>query len=96
MLLTRYGHIDYILHADLETGIAIINKAMERTIEDKHWQMWLMRFQHMTAETYVSFDDYFRDATKVPEPPKSVDAILADVDQIRSMMMKVGEPGGSL
>ena len=68
----------------------MIVKAIEKKNEDRAWQMWLVQYQHMTKENYISFEDFYS-PTKQVESDQSVDEILNEVRNIISMKKGVSE-----
>lgn len=70
----------------------MIKKAEEEKERSKWWDIWLVRFQYMTKDTYESFDDfYYRMITPLCDKPS--DEIMAEVEEIRK---KVKERDGNI
>lgn len=66
----RYsGNIDFVLESDIPDGIEIINQAINKVDEDKHWQVWLTMYPNMTEKTFVPFEKFYKRGGK--EKPKS-------------------------
>lgn len=64
LLLCRYGSIDCVMDFPAAEGLQLINKAFEKRNEEKAWQMWLMRFQHMTKKNFVPFSQFMKKALR--------------------------------
>lgn len=58
MLLHRYSSIDYVNNLFWQDAINLINKALEKTAEQKDWDMWISIFPDMDKKTFVSFDEF--------------------------------------
>lgn len=56
--MVRYGNIEYVLALPWERGIELISKAGKKTIEDRIWQMWLMKYGLMNKDTFVPFSKF--------------------------------------
>lgn len=83
-LLHRYSDMSFIMSLSAEEGIALYEKAIEKTIEHQVWERWLVDYSKMTKETFKSFKDYLSDVLK---PPQSIDnrsdeEIINDADNI--------------
>jgi hypothetical protein len=48
---------------DIQDGILLINKAVEKSEEDKAFKMWLSIYPNMTEENFVSFSEYLEKVT---------------------------------
>lgn len=58
LLLHRYGNLEYIMNAEIETAEKIINKAREKEKENRLFLQWVVQLPSMTKENYLSFDSY--------------------------------------
>lgn len=66
---------------DADEGAEIIRKAVEKHQEEKAWQLYLMRYQNMTEDTYVSFDKFYNPNREEVEN-KTAEEILAEVKNL--------------
>ena len=57
-LLLRKYDINYILNLEFEEGYEIISKALEKEVEEKLWDRWLIDYRNMTKDSFISFEDY--------------------------------------
>jgi hypothetical protein len=48
----------------LTDGIELINKAFDKREKEKAWQMWLMRYQHMSKKNFVPFSQFMKKAIR--------------------------------
>lgn len=74
----------------LEDGLEMIVKAFKKKDEERVWQMYLMQYQHMTDESFVSFDKFYspesvQSNVQSVNESKSVDEILDEVESILKM-----------
>jgi hypothetical protein len=83
-LLHRYSDMSFIMSLSVEEGIALYEKAIEKTIEHQVWERWLVDYSKMTKETFKSFKDYLSDVLKPPQPKdnRSDEEIINDADNI--------------
>jgi hypothetical protein len=90
-LLLRYPNYDYIMNLEINEGILIINKAIEKRTEDRHFSMWTSLLPFMTEDTYISFEDYRVKLTGGNISRISREEALAKAEEIE---MKVKRKGG--
>lgn len=90
LLLARYASADIVLQMDVDAGLRMIGKAIEKEREKRHWDQWIANLPHMTRKTFVPFNRFYR-----PQRPgdrevasKSATEILADVDSLLDSMRK--------
>jgi hypothetical protein len=84
--LSRYGSVEYVLELPYTDGIALINKAMDKREEEKAWQMWLMRYQHMGRKNFVPFSQFYKKAIQpsLEQPSQSADELIRMAEQIKA------------
>lgn len=83
MLLHRYQNIEYILDLDAETGLALIQKAMEQTRDDRLWLQWAIQLPVMgLGGNFISLKDYRDRMTGSNIDMRSTAAILHEVNEI--------------
>ena len=69
-----------------EDGLEMIIEAFKKKNEERMWAMYLMQYQHMTKESYVSFEEFYAPKTEqTVDENKSVDEILDEVESILKM-----------
>lgn len=57
-LLLRKYNIDYILKLGFEEGYELIKKAFEKDRDERLWELWLMNYQNMSKDNFMSFEDF--------------------------------------
>lgn len=55
-LLSRYQNINYIMSFDYEYGVAFINKAYDKLLEERLFQQWIAELPYMQKKS--SFEEY--------------------------------------
>lgn len=94
LLLSRYHNINYILSMDVTNGIAFIKKAFEKDLEDKMWSRYLVDYQNMTKETFMTFEEYKKELTVPPKPKKPLKQAKQEtairVEQIINLTLQKG------
>lgn len=88
--------MDYVMGLDLFDFIHLLNKAIEKTnkeeekrIESLLWQKWIIEWQTMTKDNFISFDDYKakafgRNINKNTNAKIDTDKILREAEAIKN------------
>ncbi|TWE06400.1 hypothetical protein FB550_102422 [Neobacillus bataviensis] len=82
--------MSFIMSLPAEQGINLYVKAVEKDIERQAWEQWLVAYQNMTKENFISFNDYFKQL-KQPQRVKdnrSDDEIIQDAESILKSMKR--------
>lgn len=77
-------------------GIEIIRKAYEQNQRDDLFKMWLVKYEHMTKDTFISFDKWYADIKKEQNnrnklAKQSKEDILNTVAKIRAKVVEKNE-----
>jgi hypothetical protein len=82
--------MSFIMSLSAEEGIALYEKAIEKTIERQVWERWLVDYAKMTKENFKSFSDYLKEVMKPPSPKdnRSDEEIINDADNILKSMKR--------
>jgi hypothetical protein len=83
-LLERYGDMSFIMSLPAQQGIELYIKAVDKNTERLAWEQWLVAYQNMTQENFISFSDYLKQLKK-PQRAKdnrSDDEIIQDAENI--------------
>ncbi|CAM3678860.1 hypothetical protein GCM10009865_47640 [Aeromicrobium ponti] len=89
-LLQRYGDMSFILSLPATVGINLYIKAVEKNSERQAWEQWLVAYQSMTKENFISFNDYLKQL-KQPQQPRdnrTDDEIIQDAENILKSMKR--------
>ena len=78
----------YIFGLPFVEGLEIYNQAREQLEERLLWDMWLINYQHMTKDNYVSFEQFKITAKTSPAIKRSEKEILQDAEDILKSMGK--------
>jgi hypothetical protein len=86
LLLCRYGSLGHVMDLPTTEGLELINKAFEKRNEEKAWQMWLMRFQHMTKKNFVPFAHFMKKAIRptINDSSESTEDLIAMAEKIKA------------
>lgn len=96
MLLHRYHNIEYVLQLDADTGIALIQKALEQNREERIFQQWVVQLPIMAyTGTNVSYADYKDRVTGANIDRRSTAEILAELDDLERELQEGGGENGS-
>lgn len=76
------------MESDTDLFIDLIYKALEKELEDKLWNKWLVELQHMDEKSFISFENYKQKHFQQKETEKEVEEILEDAENILKMMNK--------
>lgn len=66
---------------DLIDGVELIAKARESQIEEKAWDLYLAKYQHMDEESYIRFDEFYNPKKSINKELTS-EEILLDVKEL--------------
>ena len=81
--------MSFIMELDSDTFIGLIQKAIEKDIEDRLWQKWLAELPNMDGKTFIPFDRYKEKHFKHEETQKMSDEeILQDAESILKSMSR--------
>lgn len=47
-----------MLNLDYDTGISLINKAYEKTIEQHDWDLYISIYPNMDKDSFISFEQF--------------------------------------
>lgn len=85
LLLHRYGNLEYIMQAEIETALRIIEKAREKEKENRFFLQWIVQLPNMTQENYMSFEAYLDRATGRNIDKRPVYECLQEIEEIKKM-----------
>jgi len=69
------------MNLPVNTGILLINKAVEQQNRDEMWSIWIAKYQHMDKDNYIAFDDFWK---PVVISRRSTAEILREAEEIRA------------
>ncbi|MBP1992550.1 hypothetical protein [Paenibacillus eucommiae] len=85
------------MELDIESGLLQIQKAAEKENEQRHWDMYLSRYQHMTKQTFKPFHEFYKAPGAAGDAPvenqKSKDEIITDAEEILAAFRKNNRGG---
>lgn len=81
------------MNLEYELGVEVISEIVSSKVEQRQWDVWLVRYQHMDSTNYESFED-FKNIGKIKyvEPKEQ---IIANANRIRRTVEE-GEVGGDI
>lgn len=82
--------MSFILSLPATVGINLYIKAVEKNSERQAWEQWLVAYQSMTKENFISFNDYLKQL-KQPQQPRdnrTDDEIIQDAENILKSMKR--------
>lgn len=72
---------------DYKSAIKLINKAYEKDLEDKVYQMWLTLYPNMDKNNFISFEDFkAKVMIKNIQSLSSAEDVLKEVSEIRKKL----------
>ena len=83
-LLHSFYSLDYILKLPIKNITRLLIKAREKQEEDMAWDVYLILYQNMNEETFISFDDFYKRRIPVKQEvrEKTEEEILKEVKGI--------------
>lgn len=90
-MLHRYHNIDYVLQTDLDLGLALISKALEKDRDERLFQQWTAQLPLMALTGEVeSFADYKNRVTGANIDRRSVAEINRELDEVERELREGG------
>ena len=85
LILHIYGNLEYIMQAEIETALRIIEKAREKEKENRFFLQWVVQLPNMTKENYISFEAYIDKVTGRNIDKRPVYECLQEIEEIKKM-----------
>ena len=90
-MLHRYHNIEYVLQTDLDLGIALIDKAMEKDRDERLFQQWTAQLPIMALTGEVEgFADYKNRVTGANIDRRRTADILRELDDVERELREGG------
>lgn len=90
-MLHRYHNIEYVLQTDLDLGLALISKALEKDRDERLFQQWTAQLPLMAFTGEVeSFADYKNRVTGANIDRRSVAEINRELDEVERELREGG------
>lgn len=90
-MLHRYHNIEYVLQTDIDLGLALIDKAVEKDFEERLFQQWTAQLPVMALTgTVESFADYKNRVTGANIDRRSKADILRELDDVEKELREGG------
>ena len=90
-MLHRYHNIEYVLHTDLDLGLALIDKAVEKDLDERLFQQWTAQLPIMALTGEVEgFADYKNRVTGANIDRRRTADILRELDDVERELREGG------
>lgn len=90
-MLHRYHNIDYVLQTDLDLGLALIDKAIEKDRDERLFQQWTAQLPIMALTGEVEgFADYKNRVTGANIDRRRTADILRELDDVERELREGG------
>ena len=76
---------------DVDAGLALILKAMEKSRDERIFQQWVSLLPNMDHDNYISFADYRDRVTGANIDRRSVAEIMKDLDEVERELQRGGD-----
>lgn len=63
--------MSFIMNLKPSSLASFLFKAEEKQTKDTIWDIWLVKYQHMDKESYISFDEFYKQSTTPPDDKES-------------------------
>lgn len=91
-MLHRYHNIDYVLQSELDLGLALIGKAIEKDRDERLFQQWTAQLPIMAITGQIEgFADYKNRVTGANIDRRPTAAINRDLDEVERELQERGE-----
>ena len=90
-MLHRYHNIEYVLQTDIDLGLSLIDKAVEKNREERLFQQWTAQLPIMAFTGEVeSFADYKNRVTGANIDHRPIAAINRELDEVERELREGG------
>lgn len=90
-MLHRYHNIEYVLQTDLDLGLALIDKAIEKDHDERLFQQWTAQLPVMAFTGEVEgFADYKNRVTGANIDRRPLAAINRELDEVEKLLREGG------
>jgi hypothetical protein len=90
-LLHRYHNIEFVLQADPDLGLALIDKAIEKDREEKLFQQWTAQLGVMAfSGEVIGFAEYKDRVTGANIDRRPVAEIQRELDDVERLLQEGG------
>ena len=90
-MLHRYHNIEYVLQTDLDLGLALIDKAVEKDLDERLFQQWTAQLPIMALTGEVEgFADYKNRVTGANIDRRRTADILRELDDVERELREGG------
>jgi hypothetical protein len=89
-LLKRYGDMTFVMSLSAEEGFSLYEKAIDKELEQRAWERWLVDYSRMNEKNFKSFADYLKEI-KQPSQKKdnrTDEEIVNDAESILKSMKR--------
>lgn len=80
-MLHSFYSFDYVIRLPISKITRLLEKAAEKKQLEKAWELYVVRYQWMNKENYITFEEFYNPEKQVTEN-KSEAEILAEVKEI--------------
>ncbi len=78
-----------MMNLDIETGLNIIQKAIEKEQEEKLWQQWLQLYPHMNKDNFITFSEFLkRNRQMTIKSNKTTEELLEFAEKVKNADQK--------
>lgn len=86
--MSRYNDMNHFNKLPIQAGISLIYKAIEKKEEQKAWEMWLMKYQHMDKSSFIPFSQFYKQQTQRKISMRATEDILQEAKAIREKILQ--------
>lgn len=86
LFLSRYNDFQYILKMPFRKGRKLLITILENEQKEKSWQVWLAKYPQMDSETYISFDEFYRQNKLQKVVKRTDEEVINDAENILKSM----------
>jgi hypothetical protein len=78
--------MSFLMGLDTDMFVDLVGKALEKEMEDRLWEKWLVELPNMDEKTFMPFDSYKQRHFQRQKSDKADSEILKDAENILGMM----------
>jgi hypothetical protein len=89
-LLKRYGDMSFIMSLTAIEGFSLYEKAIDKELESRAWERWLVDYSRMNEKNFKSFGEYLKEIKQPPRPKdnRSDEEVINDAESILKSMKR--------
>lgn len=78
----------FVMSLEIGDFLQLVAKAKEEREKAEAWDVWLVRYPYMTENTFVPFEEFFRQSQRPDVSQRPAEEIISDAEAIRATVAR--------